>query len=55
MNTRTLRVEALKANGVVYAREILNGLARALSVRIQVQHAAVTPGVACDDRAFQQG
>ena len=36
MDTCTLRVEALKASGVVYACEILNGLARALSIWIQI-------------------
>ena len=54
MNTCTLRVEALKASGVVYACEILNRLAGALSIRIQIQHAAVTPGMARNDRTLQQ-
>ena len=54
MNTCTLRVEAFKANGVVYAGEILNGLAGALSIRIQIEHAAVTPGMARNDRTLQQ-
>ncbi|CAI8388389.1 MAG: Uncharacterised protein [Halieaceae bacterium] len=54
MNTCTLRIEALKASGVVCAGKILNGLAGALSIRIQVQHAAVTPGMARDDRTLQQ-
>ena len=54
MNTCTLRVEAFKANGVVYACEIFNGLAGALSIRIQIEHAAVTPGMARNDRTLQQ-
>ena len=54
MDTCTLRVEAFKANGVVYACEIFNGLAGALSIRIQIEHAAVTPGMARNDRALQQ-
>ena len=54
MNACTLRVEALETGGVGGARKSLDGSARALSIGVEIQQAAVTPGVARDDRTLQQ-
>ena len=53
MNACTLRVEALETGRVCGTRESLDGSARALSIGVEIQQAAVTPGVARDDWTLQ--